>query len=161
MFLFVVSGAPVCSPLRTRPEPYISLSPSSASNHRRLAGLLGLKDQENDPHNNNQTPHNRTVLQETGLPRRGFSVSVQVAAARPQPGPVLLPCNSCDGGIQGLKWYARRLKMDEDGDVADEFLDEVLPETLGSADVENEQKPLPKFQVKYNTRPANAKTLLM
>ncbi|KAK8622038.1 hypothetical protein V6N13_097665 [Hibiscus sabdariffa] len=128
---------------------------------RRLAGLLGLKDQENDPHNNNKTPHNRTVLQETGLPRRGFSVSVQVAAARPQPGPVLLPCNSCDGGIQGLKWYARRLKMDEDGDVADEFLDEVLPETLGSADVENEQKPLPKFQVKYSTSPANAKTLLM
>ncbi|KAL4323593.1 hypothetical protein GQ457_11G021070 [Hibiscus cannabinus] len=132
---------------------------------RRIAGLLGLarvddgqevKDQEHDPRNNiysNQTPGNRPVFQETGIPRRGFSVPVQVVAARPNPGPVLLPCNSCDGGVQGLKWYAKRLRMDEDGDVADEFLDEVLPE--------NEQKPIPKFQMKGSTRTANVKTQIM
>ncbi|KAE8678496.1 Detected protein of confused Function [Hibiscus syriacus] len=51
--------------------------------------------------------------------------------------------------------------MDEEGDVADEFLDEVSPETLVSSDVENEQKPLPKFQLKYSTRPANVKTQVM
>ncbi|KAL5985415.1 hypothetical protein ACLOJK_027399 [Asimina triloba] len=32
--------------------------------------------------------------------------------------------------LLGLQWYAKRLKIDEDGDVADEFLDEVLPEAL-------------------------------
>lgn len=29
---------------------------------------------------------------------------------------------------QGLDWYVKRLKMDEDGDLADEFLDEVSSE---------------------------------
>ncbi|KAE8677559.1 Detected protein of confused Function [Hibiscus syriacus] len=139
---------------------------------RRIAGLLGIarddgqevKDQENDPrnnNNNNQTPGNRRVFQDIGLPRRGFSVPVQVAATRPNPGPVLLPCNSCDGGVQGLKWYAKRLRMDEDGDVADEFLDEVSPETSASTDAENEQKPFPKFQMNYSARAANVKTQVM
>ncbi|XVF11021.1 hypothetical protein REPUB_Repub07fG0233300 [Reevesia pubescens] len=58
-------------------------------------------------------------------------------------------------GILGLKWYAKCLRIDEDGDVADEFLDEVLPETPGAASGENEQKPFPKFEVKYSTRPSN------
>ncbi|MBA0753312.1 hypothetical protein Gogos_021133 [Gossypium gossypioides] len=135
---------------------------------RRIAGLLGLarddgqevKDQENDPQNNSQTPNNPPVFQESGLPRRGFSVPVQVAAARPHPAPLLLPCTSSDGGVQGLKWYAKRLRIDEDGDVADEFLDEVLSQTSGSANAENE-KAFPKFQVKYNTRAANVKTQVM
>ncbi|KAK6250962.1 hypothetical protein QQP08_010149 [Theobroma cacao] len=141
---------------------------------RRIAGLLGfvrddgheVKDQENDHHNsnnnnNNQPPSNRPVFQETGLPRRGFSVPVQVAVDRPQPGPLLLPCTSGDGGVQGLKWYAKRLRIDEDGDVADEFLDEVLPETSSAASAENEQKPFPKFKVKYTTRPAKVKTQVL
>ncbi|MBA0709666.1 hypothetical protein Golax_024690 [Gossypium laxum] len=164
---------------------------------RRIAGLLGLarddgqevKDQENDPQNNSQTPNNPPVFQETGLPRRGFSVPVQVAAARPHLAPLLLPCTSSDGGVQaqknesslgthaharlfsevnmlsislliGLKWYAKRLRIDEDGDVADEFLDEVLPQTSASANAENE-KAFPKFQVKYNTRAANVKSQVM
>ena len=29
---------------------------------------------------------------------------------------------------QGFRWYTRRLRIDEDGDVADEFLDEIIPE---------------------------------
>ncbi|OMO77255.1 hypothetical protein CCACVL1_15132 [Corchorus capsularis] len=138
---------------------------------RRIAGFLGfvrddgheVKDQENNPNNNNnnQQPNNRPTYQDTGLPRRGFSVPVQVAVDRPQPGPLLLPCISGDGGVQGLKWYAKRLRVDEDGDVADEFLEEVLPETLVTASAENEQKPFPKFQVKYSTKPAKVRTRVM
>ncbi|KAK8657994.1 hypothetical protein V6N13_036210 [Hibiscus sabdariffa] len=133
---------------------------------RRIAGIFGfarddaheVKDQENDHQSHNETPGNRTAFQETGLPRRGFSVPVQVAVDRSQPGPLLLPCTSGDGGVQGLKWYAKRLRIDEDGDVADEFLDEVLPEASGA---ENEQKPYPKFEVKYSTRRAKVKTQVM
>ncbi|XVF51963.1 hypothetical protein PTKIN_Ptkin04bG0226400 [Pterospermum kingtungense] len=137
---------------------------------RRIAGLLGLarddgheevKDQEND---NNDQPSsiNRPVFQETDFPRRGFGVPVQVAVDRPQLGPVLLPCTSGDGGVQGLKWYAKRLRIDEDGDVADEFLDEILPETSSAASTESEKKnPFPKFEVKYSTRPAKVKTQVM
>jgi hypothetical protein len=50
---------------------------------------------------------------------------------------------------QGFRWYTRRLRIDEDGDVADEFLGEVLPENLANSDV----APVGRFQVKYNTRP--------
>ncbi|XVE57462.1 hypothetical protein DITRI_Ditri04bG0092500 [Diplodiscus trichospermus] len=136
---------------------------------RRLVGLLGfarddgheVKDQENDHHNDDEPTNNRPVFRETGLPRRGFSVPVQVAVDRPQLVPLLLPCTSGDGGVQGLKWYAKRLRIDEDGDVADEFLDEVLPETLGAANAENEQKPFPKYKVKYSTKPAKVKTQVM
>ncbi|KAJ8435329.1 hypothetical protein Cgig2_024316 [Carnegiea gigantea] len=56
---------------------------------------------------------------------------------------------------QGLRWYAKRLRIDEDGDVADEFLHEVLPET--SAVAQDEQKLFPRFQVKSNTRHAKVK----
>ena len=52
---------------------------------------------------------------------------------------------------QGFRWYGRRLRIDEDGDVADEFLDEVLPlDRSGS----QQHTTLPRFEVKYNTRPA-------
>lgn len=51
---------------------------------------------------------------------------------------------------QGFRWYARRLKIDEDGDVADEFFDEMSPETLTIKE-ENDQRPLPRFQVKHTT----------
>ncbi|XVF53537.1 hypothetical protein PTKIN_Ptkin05aG0107000 [Pterospermum kingtungense] len=75
--------------------------------------------------------------------------------------------NPVDGAIvfvgrEGLKWYAKRLKIDEDGDVADELLDEVLPETSSAASTENEKKnPFPKFEVTYSTRPAKVKTQVM
>ncbi|XP_022737034.1 uncharacterized protein LOC111289933 [Durio zibethinus] len=130
---------------------------------RRIAGLLGfarddgheVKHQENEHQNNNNNKNNpppnyRPISHETGLPQRG-------AVDRPQPGHVLLPCAYGDGGVQGLKWYAKRLRIDEDGDVADEFLDEVLPKTSGAASAENEQKPFPKFEVQYSTRPAKVK----
>lgn len=59
---------------------------------------------------------------------------------------------------QGLRWYAKRLRIDEDGDVADEFFDELLPEV--SSDRDN-QRPLPSFKVKYNTHPALVKNQVL
>ncbi|KAJ9152629.1 hypothetical protein P3X46_026176 [Hevea brasiliensis] len=135
---------------------------------RRIAGFLGfvkdesaheVKDQqeEDDDHRNNQhhQPRFSSNYQETGLPRKGFSVPVKVAVDRRPPSPVLVLSSSGDGGVQGLKWHAKRLKIDEDGDVADEFLEEVLPEM--SSSVEDHQKPLPRFEVKYSAPPAKIK----
>lgn len=57
---------------------------------------------------------------------------------------------------QGLRWYAKRLRIDEDGDVADEFLEEVLTETSAATEEDN-HTPSSKFEVKYSTRPAKVK----
>ncbi|KAG6621162.1 hypothetical protein I3843_11G091000 [Carya illinoinensis] len=134
---------------------------------RKLVGLLGFgkdnghesKDEEDANNNPDTQTHEKTHFQETGLPRRGFAVPVQVAVDRPRVGPVLTPCNPGDGGVQGLRWYAKRLRIDEDGDVADEFLEEVLLET--STNIEDHQSPFPRFEVKYSTRPAKVKNLVM
>ena len=53
--------------------------------------------------------------------------------------------NSLTVGQQGFKWCARRLLVDEDGDVADEFFDEASPDSSRSR---------PIFCVKHSTRPA-------
>lgn len=58
--------------------------------------------------------------------------------------------------MQGLKWYARRLKIDEDGDVADEFLDEISP-TMSSSGMEDKPQPFPRLQVKYNAKAAKVR----
>ncbi|CAO2819592.1 unnamed protein product [Amaranthus hypochondriacus] len=127
---------------------------------KKIAGFLGFahenkEEEENgDPNDNNgnsdENRRNRMNVDPipTG-PRKGFSVPVQVPVERPVVGPVLVPCNG-DGGIQGLKWYAERLKIDEDGDVADEFIYEVSPET--SHVKQDQPKPMPRFQVKSNVR---------
>lgn len=60
--------------------------------------------------------------------------------------------------IQGLRWYAKRLRIDEDGDVANEFLDEVLPQT--PTNTENQRK-LPRFEVKYSARPVKVKNQML
>ncbi|XP_065877695.1 uncharacterized protein [Euphorbia lathyris] len=136
---------------------------------RKIAGIFGLvkddgghevKDQqeeEDDDHpiNSNQ-PRFSSNYQETRLPRKGFGVPVQVAVDRPQLGPILLPSSSGDGGVQGLRWHAKRLKIDEDGDVAEEFLEEVIPET-SSPSVDEQHKRYPTFQSKDNIRPAKIK----
>ncbi|KAF8027221.1 hypothetical protein BT93_E0205 [Corymbia citriodora subsp. variegata] len=138
---------------------------------RRIAGILGFgRDEVNrddddqrqhrgdgdEPEEGGEDPPNAAgrsrSYQETGLPRRGFSVPVKVAVDRPAPGPVLVPCDSGDGGVQGLQWCAKRLRIDEDGDVAHEFLDEMLPDAA-----EPEGKPQPKFAPRYSTRPAMVK----
>ncbi|KAJ3685701.1 hypothetical protein LUZ61_014865 [Rhynchospora tenuis] len=78
--------------------------------------------------------------------RKGFSVQVPVAVDRPAPGPVLAPCSVNEGTVQGFRWYTRRLRIDEDGDVADEFLEEV---TVADKQFANP----PQFQTKFTTRP--------
>jgi hypothetical protein len=54
---------------------------------------------------------------------------------------------------QGFRWYTRRLRIDEDGDVADEFLDEVTPEGPMSSDAGS--SAVGRFQVKYTTNPTS------
>ncbi|XP_076940751.1 uncharacterized protein LOC143610053 [Bidens hawaiensis] len=131
---------------------------------KRIVGYLGFgnhevnKDSEDDDNNNNHNVnahnHPNSVDQDhSHLPRRGFSVSVQVPVDKShQIGPVLVPCPAGDGGVQGLQWYTRGLKIDEDGDVADEFLEEVFSETA-----ENEVKTWSTFEVKLTAKPAKAR----
>uniref|UniRef100_A0A5B7ATP9 Uncharacterized protein n=1 Tax=Davidia involucrata TaxID=16924 RepID=A0A5B7ATP9_DAVIN len=122
---------------------------------RRIAGFLGFaKDEAHEVKDEDEdNPDVNRV--ETHLPRKGFSVPVQVPVERAQVGPVVIPCSVGEGGVQGLRWYARRLRIDEDGDVADEFLNEILAETLSST--EDHHRPLPRFEVKYSTRPAKVR----
>jgi len=90
---------------------------------KRIAGYLGFGNHEHDSKDEARDGQPRTTQ-----PRKGFSVPAQVVVDRPHLAPVLTPSTSGDGGIQGLDWYVKRLKMDEDGDLADEFLDEVSSE---------------------------------
>ncbi|KAK9867404.1 hypothetical protein WJX84_010697 [Apatococcus fuscideae] len=61
---------------------------------------------------------------EPGSPSGGFATKVAVPTQRLAP--VLQnPGYGSDGGTQGLEWYKSRLKQDQDGDVADQFLEEV------------------------------------
>ncbi|XP_077236985.1 uncharacterized protein LOC143878592 [Tasmannia lanceolata] len=110
---------------------------------RRIAGIFGFLKDENHDKNENEK-EDREVKEETRhhRPTKGFNV---------YQGPVLSPCNLGEGGVQGLGWYAKRLRIDEDGDVADEFLNEVLPEALDN------QRASPKFELKYSTRPAKVR----
>ncbi|XP_077234328.1 uncharacterized protein LOC143876512 [Tasmannia lanceolata] len=123
---------------------------------RRIAGIFGfLKDENHETNNNEEENDNedRGEREETRPrgPMKGFSVKVPVPVERAHQGPVLAPCNLGEGGVQGLGWYVKRLRIDEDGDVADEFLDEVSPEASDN------QKVFPKFEVKYSTRPAKVR----
>ncbi|XP_034711399.1 uncharacterized protein LOC117933920 [Vitis riparia] len=132
---------------------------------RRIAGILGFTKDEphetRDVDDENDVVRDRTSREEvevedTRLPRKGFSVPAQVVIER---GPLLVPCTSGEGGVQGLKWYAKRLRVDEDGDVADEFIDEVSPDTSSSA--EDHRRPLPRFQVNYRNRAAKVRNQKM
>ncbi|WOK92738.1 hypothetical protein Cni_G01429 [Canna indica] len=132
---------------------------------RRIAGFFGISRDEIDAHGAREGsggsaagPEERTstsgapgpAVPATAASRGGFSVQVPVAVERPALGPVLVPCEPGEGGVQGFKWYTRRLRIDEDGDVANEFLDEVAaPE---KASLQN-NTTLPKFKVKHNTQP--------
>ncbi|XP_043695270.1 uncharacterized protein LOC122645923 [Telopea speciosissima] len=129
---------------------------------RRIAGILGfLKDDAHDVNDEDadvDKHHNREGKAETRRPTKGFSVQASVAVDRAYLGPVLTPCDLSDGGVQGMGWFAKRLRIDEDGDVADEFLNEVLPEVPSG---EHKPLPLPKFEVKYSTRPAKVRNQVM
>ncbi|GMH26753.1 hypothetical protein Nepgr_028596 [Nepenthes gracilis] len=129
---------------------------------RRIAGILGLgkddthasKDEDDDA-DADETGHDQMNVEPIPGPRKGFSVPVQVAVERPSLGPVVVPCNAGNGGVQGLKWYAKRLRIDEDGDIADEFLDQIIPDVPSG--IEEHPKLSPRFQVKYSARPAKVK----
>ncbi|XP_042488743.1 uncharacterized protein LOC122068900 [Macadamia integrifolia] len=128
---------------------------------RRIAGIFGLlKDDAHDAHDEDDDAdehHNRENKAETRRPTKGFSVKAPVPVDRAYLGPVLTPCDLSDGGVQGMRWFAKRLRIDEDGDVADEFLNEVLPEVPSGMVDEHKPLPLPKFEVKYNARPAKVR----
>ncbi|KAJ4953839.1 hypothetical protein NE237_030671 [Protea cynaroides] len=142
---------------------------------RKIAGILGFPAHDghdahdahdghdahdaHDAHDEDDDEHNnREHKAETRRPTKGFSVQAPVAVDRAYLGPVLTPCDLGDGGVQGLRWRANQLRIDADGDVADEFLDEVLPGVQFRVD---EHKPLPKFEVKYSTRPAKVRNQVM
>lgn len=57
------------------------------------------KDDNHDQPSGQPLPTNFRV-RDTGIPRRGFSVPVQVVQDRPQLGPILTPSVSGDGGVQ-------------------------------------------------------------
>ncbi|CAL4971663.1 unnamed protein product [Urochloa decumbens] len=128
---------------------------------RRIAGFFGVSRDDAD-HSDSlssnvaaaaaaEFPQDRAAAAAAHGARRGFSVQVPVPVERQGPGPVLVPCPQGDGGVQGFRWYSRKLRIDEDGDVADEFLDEVIPESSINSDT----SPIGRFQVKYNTKPAS------
>ncbi|GAA0176160.1 peroxidase [Lithospermum erythrorhizon] len=126
---------------------------------KKFAGFLGLsKDEELENRQQNAESNTNSSPSPSNLPpfannnnininRRGFSVPVDR-------GPVLVQCSPIDGGIQGLRWFARRLKIDEDGDVADEFFEEVLPAIQDSMDA---HIPVRKIEEKFVARPAKVR----
>ncbi|MCL7041062.1 hypothetical protein MKW94_003872 [Papaver nudicaule] len=117
--------------------------------------------QNRDNYNNN----NSSSREETRRSSKGFGVKVPVVVDRVNPGPLLVPTNHDDGGVQGLKWFAKRLRIDEDGDVADEFFDEVVQpvEVSSAADdrtqvssaADDRRQLLKKFE--YSTKPARVR----
>ncbi|XP_027361538.1 uncharacterized protein LOC113869419 isoform X1 [Abrus precatorius] len=132
---------------------------------RRIVGFLGFSRDdvhEHDSKDDEPDGQHRTArfrVKETGLPRKGFSVQAQVVVDRSQLGPVLTPSTSGDGEVQGLGWYTKRLMIDEDGDVADEFLDEVSSEIPESLAVDHHKMPA-RFKLKCGTRPVKVKQIL-
>ena len=55
-------------------------------------------------------------------------------------------------GVQGLSWYAKELRADDDGDVAQEFLREVVPEAR-----DLNATTAPSFEAVRHTRPVKLK----
>ncbi|XP_057449689.1 uncharacterized protein LOC130740968 [Lotus japonicus] len=130
---------------------------------KKILGILGLAKDDDHEHNSkddSDDAHPRPTptpyrVHETGQPRRGFAVSAEVVVDRPQLGPVLAPSPSGDGGVQGLRWYAKRLRIDQDGDVADTFLEEVS--SGRSAVAAGHHKKAARFKLKDGTRPVKVK----
>jgi len=85
---------------------------------------------------------------------QGFSVKMAVPTDSLPQGPVVCQCLSGDGGVQGFRWYSQKLQVDEDGDVAEEFLNEVLPDLGGTYD----SREVSRLQVNPNTKPVKLGT---
>ncbi|KAL5099099.1 hypothetical protein RYX36_003426 [Vicia faba] len=131
---------------------------------RKVFVLLGFSKDDDHDHDSKDDNHDQPSgqplptnfrVRDTGIPRRGFSVPVQVVQDRPQLGPVLTPSVSGDGGVQGLGWYAKHLRMDEDGDIANKFFDEVSSETPAFG--ADHHKATARFKLKHDTRPVKVK----
>lgn len=84
-------------------------------------------------------------------PAGGFSVKVAVPTDPVVHAPVVTECNG-NGGVQGLSWYAKELRADDDGDVAQEFLREVVHEAQ-----DPKANPPPCFEAVRHTRPVKLK----
>lgn len=67
---------------------------------RKIAGLFGFGSKDEEEREEEDPNRGVADFRPTGLPRRGFSVPVQVPVERSNPGPVLVPSNSGDGGVQ-------------------------------------------------------------
>ncbi|PQQ11977.1 uncharacterized protein Pyn_05042 [Prunus yedoensis var. nudiflora] len=127
-----------------------------------MAGMLGFtKDDGHEVKDNGMRtktitrPRTEPISKKLGFPVKASAFRFKSPLTGIFPGPVLVPCRSGDGGVQGLRWHAKRLRIDEDGDVADEFLDEVFPQM--SVSTENNMA-LARFEVKYSTKPAKVRT---
>ncbi|MQM19132.1 hypothetical protein Taro_052134 [Colocasia esculenta] len=161
--IMVSRGKPSPSPPTPTGKEEVGGSPPEASHprdHGRMATILGNGEGGDRAENEDRavgrdeprhcaSSASASAAAALGV-QRGFRVQVPVAVERPQVVPILIPCEPEEGGVQGFKWYGDKLKVDEDGDVADEFLDEVLPEEVPGTD---NQCVLPTFKINYNTRP--------
>eukprot|EP00262_Sarcandra_glabra_P005721 TRINITY_DN17506_c0_g1_i1.p2 TRINITY_DN17506_c0_g1~~TRINITY_DN17506_c0_g1_i1.p2 ORF type:complete len:146 (+),score=23.10 TRINITY_DN17506_c0_g1_i1:168-605(+) len=123
---------------------------------KKIAGFLGLSRDENHQSNDEEDEDSgdRADREGTGRPTKGFSVQVPVVVEKVHQGPILVPCNFGEGGVQGLRWYARCLKIDEDGDIANEFLDEIFPVASRTED----RTGISRFGVKSRTQPARVRS---
>ena len=62
-------------------------------------GGHGVEDGDNTGKVDKLGDGDQPRFRETGLPRKGFGVPVQVAVERSNPGPILQPCPSSDGVV--------------------------------------------------------------
>lgn len=83
---------------------------------KRILGHFGLfKDENRNAEQSEETPSSTPFITKK-------VEKIRVLA------PVVSECTPGAGGVQGLQWYVEKLMMDEDGDVAQEFLKEVVPQ---------------------------------
>ncbi|KAH7422214.1 hypothetical protein KP509_13G097000 [Ceratopteris richardii] len=119
--------------------------PSSQQTHER--GHMGTF---NVVINQDGVPKEKKVAEKTTA--AGFRVRVSVPVYHEPLTPVVIECTSGSGGVQGLQWYSEKLMVDEDGDVAQEFLDEVIAQSSGSH--VGYAKMHTSFKLKMKTQPA-------
>nr|GEY40681.1 hypothetical protein [Tanacetum cinerariifolium] len=117
---------------------------------KKLMGFLGFGNQ--DSNTLEEEEEEEEEINNHHRNRYGINVKAPVVN---QLAPLLVPCLRADGGLQGLRWYTQRLKVDEDGDVAHEFIEEVFLETTSNTAVHCKQFPI--FEVKLNTKNAKAR----
>lgn len=88
----------------------------------------GRKETENDDEERKEG-QKRTKTEEIEPEVSGFRTQkvVRKPITETPHVPVVREAYGEQGGVQGLKWYSDRLKMDEDDDVAEEFFHEVFP----------------------------------